>query len=318
MEFWTTSQVALYCGDARNVLSQLPNSSVDCVVTSPPYYGQRDYGSPNQLGLETTPFDYIENLILVFQEVHRVLKNTGSVWVNLGDTYWSGKGTPTQKDAKNPNRRFSRPQDKTHSHPVCKGKQLLLIPQRFAIAMQEDGWIVRNEVIWAKTNPTPDPVGDRLAVAHEQFYFFTKESHGYYFNREAIALPRADGGLKNASSVWQLTNRPTFKKHIAPFQDSLIEIPLRASLPPSGVVLDPFCGSATVLKSAISMGEGRRGIGIDVQEKFLHEAVIHLSLSSPSSKKISSSTVTSSSGESNSADTSSSVKRASSSGSFQS
>lgn len=220
----------------------------------------------------------------VFREIHRVLKDSGSVWVNLGDTYWSGKGAPTYKDSKNPHRRFERPQDKTNPHPICRGKQLLLIPQRFAIEMQDEGWIVRNEVIWAKTNPTPDPVKDRLAVAHEQFYFFTKNTHGYYFNHEAIAVLRADGGTKNASTVWQLTNRPTFKKHIAPFQESLIEIPLRASLPPSGVVLDPFCGSATVLKSALLMEEKCYGIGIDVQEKFLHEAVTQLS--SPASNSI--------------------------------
>ena len=277
MKFWSDLKATLYLGDARAILPGLPDQSVDCVVTSPPYYGQRDYGSPHQLGLETTPFDYIEDLLSVFREVHRVLKDSGSVWVNLGDTYWSGKGAPTRKDSKNPHRRFPRPQDKTNPHPVCRGKQLLLIPQRFAIGMQDQGWIVRNEVIWAKTNPTPDPVTDRLSVAHEQFYFFTKNSHGYYFDQKAIALPRADGGTKNASSVWQLTNRPTFKKHIAPFQESLIETPLRASLPPSGVVLDPFCGSATVLKSALLMGQGRCGIGIDVQEEFLREAEIQLS-----------------------------------------
>lgn len=267
----------LYCGDARTVLTELPDQSVDCVVTSPPYYGQRDYGSSTQLGLETTPFDYIQELIVVFTQIHRVLKDTGSVWVNLGDTYWSGKGAPTRADSKNPHRRFSRPQDKTNAHPICRGKQLLLIPQRFAIAMQDEGWIVRNEVIWAKVNPTPDPVADRLAVAHEQFYFFTKNTHGYYFDREAIALPRADGGTKNASTVWQMTNRPTFKKHIAPFQESLIEIPIRASLPPKGLILDPFCGSATVLKSAFAMKHACSGIGIDVQENFLNEAVTQLS-----------------------------------------
>ena len=267
----------LYCGDARTVLTELPDQSIDCVVTSPPYYGQRDYGSSTQLGLETTPFDYIQELIVVFNHIHRVLKDSGSVWVNLGDTYWSGKGAPTRADSKNPHRRFARPQDKTNTHPICRGKQLLLIPQRFAIAMQEEGWIVRNEVIWAKKNPTPDPVADRLAVAHEQFYFFTKNTHGYYFDREAIALPRADGGAKNASSVWHMTNRPTFKKHIAPFQESLIEIPIRASLPPGGVILDPFCGSATVLKSAFAMKQTCSGIGIDVQEEFLKEAVTQLS-----------------------------------------
>lgn len=277
MKFWSNSRATLYHGDARTILADLPDQSVDCIVTSPPYYGQRDYGSPDQLGLEATPFDYIENLILVFQEVHRVLKDSGSIWVNLGDTYWSGKGAPTRRDSKNPNRRFPRPQDKTNSHPICRGKQLLLVPQRFAIAMQEEGWIVRNEVIWAKTNPTPDPVIDRLAVAHEQFYFFTKQTHGYFFDQEAIAVTRADGGSKNASSVWQLTNRPTFKKHIAPFQQSLIELPIRASLPEGGVILDPFCGSATVLKSAFTLKPNCSGIGIDVQQDFLHEARDQLS-----------------------------------------
>ena len=276
--FWESESAQLFCGDARVALCQLPDQSVDCVVTSPPYYGQRDYGSEKQLGLEVTPFDYISNLLCVFHEVHRVLKDSGSVWVNLGDTYWSGKGTPTQKDAKNPHRRFTRPQDRTNPHMVCRTKQLLLIPQRFAVAMQDAGWIVRNEIIWAKTNPTPDPARDRASIAHEQLYFFTKKAHGYYFNRDLVAQPRDSGGTKNISSVWHLTSRPTFKKHIAPFQESLIATPLRASLPPRGVVLDPFCGSATVLKSAIAMGQGRRGIGIDVQPEFLQEAIAQLSL----------------------------------------
>jgi site-specific DNA-methyltransferase (cytosine-N4-specific) len=283
MLYWKNSNSTLYKGEAKAVLETLPVQSVDCIVTSPPYYGQRDYEHDDQLGLEDNPFDFIERLVDTFREAHRVLKESGCIWVNIGDTYWSGKGAPTRKDDKNAHRRFKRPQDRTNSHPLCRPKQLLLIPQRFAIAMQEDGWIVRNEIIWWKSNPTPDPVQDRLAVAHEQFYFFTKKSHGYYFDRDAISLPRQDGrGRKNTPTVWKLTNRPTFKKHIAPFQDALLHIPLNACLPPQGVLLDPFCGSATALVQAIAMGHGRQGIGIDVQEKFLQEAVHLLSSSADS------------------------------------
>ncbi len=271
--FWSSDRATLYHGDAKTVLASLPTESVDCIVTSPPYYGQRDYKVKGQIGLEKTPFEFIESLVDVFGEARRVLKPTGALWVNIGDTYWSGKGKPTQPDNKQRNRRFERPQDKTSSHPICKPKQLLLVPHRFAIAMQDDGWVVRNDVIWCKQNPTPDPATDRLASAHEFMFFFTKQAKGYYFNRRAVRVLCADGkSTKNPPTVWNLKSAPTFKKHIAPFQEELLRIPIKATLPINGVLLDPFCGSATALKMALARSKRSRAVGIDISEDFLNEA----------------------------------------------
>src|SRR5579859_1891419 len=185
--YFSSAHFALYKGDAKMVLESIANSSVDCIVTSPPYYGKRDYGVEGQLGLESHPQAYINELVAIFREAHRVLKPTGSLWVNIGDTYWSGKGRSQGIDTKQKYRRFARPQDKTGEKPWCTPKQLLLIPHRFAIAMQSDGWIVRNDNVWYKPAPTPDPVKDRCALTHEYIFHFVKRRK-YYFDASAVAI----------------------------------------------------------------------------------------------------------------------------------
>ena len=270
--FFRTTHIALYQGDAETVLAQLPSASVDCIVTSPPYYGQRDYGVPNQIGLEAHPQQYIERLVAVFSAARRVLKPTGSLWVNLGDTYWSGKGRPQGNDPKQPNRRFQRPQDASGPRPLCRPKQLLLIPHRFAIAMQEAGWIVRNDNVWYKVNPTPDPVEDRCASAHEYMFHFVLQRR-YHFDSDAVAVPsQGEKATKAPPSVWKIQSAPTFKKHIAVFPEELVRIPIQATLPKNGVLLDPFCGSATALSYALAQGGQRRVIGIDISNSALEEA----------------------------------------------
>ena len=270
--YFATTNIMLYRGDAGAILALLPSSSVDCIVTSPPYYGQRDYGVPEQLGLEAHPQAFIDRLVAVFAEARRVLKPTGSLWVNLGDTYWSGKGQPGGPDLKQRNRRFLRPQDRAGQRPWCAPKQLLLIPHRFAIAMQDAGWIVRNDNVWHKANPTPDPVDDRSAAAHEYMFHFVQQRH-YYYDHQAVAVPsQGERATKAPSSVWTIQLPPNFKKHIAVFPEILVRIPILATLPPAGVLLDPFCGSGTALNYAVAQGGGRRAIGIDISEGSLAEA----------------------------------------------
>lgn len=270
--YLSTPHISLYKGDAMEVLSTLDENSVDCIVTSPPYYGQRDYGVDGQLGLETHPQAYIDKLVAVFHQAQRVLKPTGSLWVNIGDTYWSGKGRSHGIDAKQKYRRFTRPQDKAGERPWCAPKQLLLIPHRFAIAMQDDGWIVRNDNVWHKPGPTPDPVKDRCALTHEYIFHFVKHRK-YYFNAVAVAVPsNGKRATKTPPSVWTIPTTPSRKTHRAVFPEQLMTLPLQATCPSDGVLLDPFCGSATALVAALMQSKDRNVIGIDISEDALKEA----------------------------------------------
>ncbi len=270
--FFNSPKVKLYRGDAIKVLELLPEAFVDCIVTSPPYYGQRDYGVPNQIGLEDHPAEYIKRLVAVFRAARRVLKPTGSLWVNLGDTYWSGKGRPHGPDNKQKNRRFLRPQDRSGPRPLCTPKQLLLVPHRFAIAMQDEGWIVRNDNVWYKVNPTPDPADDRSASAHEYMFHFVLRRQ-YHYDFDSVAVPSSgDRATKSPPSVWQIPTATNFKKHIAVFPEALVRLPILATLPQKGILLDPFCGSGTALAFAVAQGKGRRAIGIDISTSALEEA----------------------------------------------
>jgi site-specific DNA-methyltransferase (adenine-specific) len=275
--YFASPRLHLYHGDAATVLATLPERSVDCIVTSPPYYGQRDYGVEGQLGLEPHPQKYIDGLVAVFRQARRVLKPMGSLWVNIGDTYWSGKGRPHGPDTKQKRRRFERPQDRAGDRPWCVPKQLLLIPHRFAIAMQEDNWIVRNDNVWRKPAPTPDPVEDRCASTHEYVFHFVKQRR-YYFNDSAVAVPsKGERETKAPPSVWTVSTMPSQKQHLAPFPPDLVLLPIRATCPPAGVLLDPFCGSGTALEVALALGQDRRAVGIDLSVAALEEAKALLS-----------------------------------------
>jgi site-specific DNA-methyltransferase (cytosine-N4-specific) len=275
--YFISPDLTLYQGSAEEILATIDENSVDCIVTSPPYYGKRDYGVEGQLGLEEHPQYYIDKLVAVFHEAQRVLKPTGSLWVNIGDTYWSGKGKSQGIDAKQKNRRFDRPQDKKGQGPWCVPKQLLLIPHRFAIAMQDDGWIVRNDNVWYKPAPMPDPVTDRCSLTHEYVFHFVKQRR-YYFDAEAVALPsNGKRETKPPFSVWTVPTAseqtiPFKKKHVAPFPAQLVSLPIHATCPPQGVLLDPFCGSGTALLYAVNLQGKRRAIDIDINEKALEEA----------------------------------------------
>lgn len=260
-------------GDVRDELDRLASAGleVDCIVTSPPFYGQRDYEHDEQLGLEDHPSEFVEALVEVFERCKPVLRETGSLWVNLGDTYWSGKGQHRSKEGKQSARRFGlRPQDKRGDGKWARPKQLLLIPHRFAIAMQDAGWLVRNDNVWVKPNPIPDQVRDRCSISHEYVFHFTKE-RWYYFNRDRVARPTENGKRLPPLDTWRVPPARGNGVHRSSFSEDLVETPVLATTPPKGIVLDPFCGSGTTL--AFAHRHGFRSIGIDLVPEFCELAV---------------------------------------------
>ena len=195
--YFETENGILYNGDVLNALKQFPDESVDCVITSPPYWGLRDYGVDGQIGLEETFYTYLEKLLEIFDEVYRVLKPSGTCWVNLGDTYGgSGSGTTKNVDIEkykqNAKESYILPGGKAKSSKLRNtkyNKSLLMIPERFAIGMIEMGWVLRNKIVWHKPNAMPESVKDRFSKSYEFIYFFTKNKK-YFFNqiKEDISL----------------------------------------------------------------------------------------------------------------------------------
>jgi site-specific DNA-methyltransferase (cytosine-N4-specific) len=239
---------------------------VNCIVTSPPFYGQRDYEVDGQIGLEEHPEDYIRKLVEGFRRCRPVLACNGSLWVNVGDTYWSGKGEHKSGEAKQSARRFGcRPQDRKGDGKWCVSKQLLLIPHRFAIAMQDEGWIVRNDNVWVKPNPIPDQVRDRCSMSHEYVFHFVTE-RWYYFDKTRIGRMTDSGSILPPVDTWEVPPPRGQKNHKARFSEDLIRIPVHSTTPPGGVVLDPYAGSGTVL--AYARRHGFRCIGIDIKKEF--------------------------------------------------
>lgn len=237
-------------GDCVTSMKSLDDSTVNTIVTSPPYFGLRDYGVDGQIGLESDPIDYIDSMVAVFREARRVLRDDGTLWLNMGDSYG-------------------------------KGKQLLGIPWRLAFALQADGWILRQDIIWHKPNPMPESVRDRCTKAHEYVFLFSK-SQKYFYNAEAIKTPvKQDWGTRNRSagkyhnegtgltphsgleksyqtankrSVWSVSTKPFKGAHFATFPPELIEPCILAGCPVGGTVLDPFGGSGTTAGVAVANG----------------------------------------------------------------
>ncbi len=255
--------------DVRDGIELLKNSGikVNCMVTSPPFYGQRDYEVEQQIGLEEHPSQFISTLADVFDESKEILADNGSLWVNIGDTYWSGKGEHRSGEAKQSARRFGlRPQDKKGDGKWCVPKQLLLIPHRFAIEMQERRWLVRNDNVWVKPNPIPDQVRDRCSISHEYVFHFAKE-RWYYFDKNAVGRVSEKGAVLPPLDTWELPPvRGQAGRHKARFSEELVRIPILTTTPPRGVVLDPFAGSGTSLIFALK--HGFRAIGIDAKKEY--------------------------------------------------
>ena len=270
-------------GDWIEVLKTLPDASVHCVVTSPPYFGLRDYGVPGQIGLEPTPAEFIGRLVEVFREVRRVLRSDGTCWLNMGDSYASS-GVPGKQSA---TANLSRHGVSGHNPkmgdqvfgraptpPGGKPKDLLLIPERLAIALCDDGWYIRSRIIWAKPNPMPESVTDRPTKSHEHIWLMSKAPR-YFYDADAIAedalqpagtaqfvAQHKQAGLgrslsastlgtnqgaatRNARDVWTIATAPFAEAHFATFPPELAERCIKAGCPKGGTVLDPFGGSGT-------------------------------------------------------------------------
>jgi len=189
--FVQDADFTLYHGDALDVLRGMPDGSVDCCVTSPPYWGLRDYGAEGQIGLEASPDEYVARMVEVFREVRRVLTDTATCWLNLGDSYHGGGyanhavNGETWLEEHGGDRRRSRQQDRINANPALKPKDLVGIPWRIAFALQADGWWLRSDIIWSKPNPMPESVTDRPTKAHEYVFLLTKSAR-YFFDQEAV------------------------------------------------------------------------------------------------------------------------------------
>ena len=291
----------IICGDCLEVLRTFPDDCVDCCVSSPPYWGLRNYGVSGQLGLEKTPEEYVAKMVEVFREVRRVLKPTGTLWLNLGDSYGSGnRKTQKAQTVANGNRQ-DLPEERGKQGYA---KQLVGIPWRVAFALQADGWWLRQDIIWAKPNPMPESVTDRCTKAHEYVFLMSKSQH-YYFDNEAIKEDSVDEesytgrrfrtadrrrtGLveqhidqscskiyekRNKRSVWSVNVSCNIgserKEHFATFPEKLIEPMIKAGCPQNGVCFDPFMGAGTVGLVAKKLGVNY--VGIELNPKYIKMA----------------------------------------------
>ena len=294
-------EVRLLLGDAIEILKTLPDSSVQTCVTSPPYWGLRDYGVGGQVGLEEKPEHYVEKLVAVFREVKRVLRDDGTLWLNLGDSFFSttkGSGGPDSSSTlvgtkAEHNGQRMEPRRLSAGDTGVKPKDLVGIPWRVAFALQADGWYLRSDIIWHKPNPMPESVTDRPTKAHEYVFLLAKSAR-YYYDAESVKEPSAgvsgggfsrrtaeaqlnhgamtlqrpeDDGFRNRRSVWTVTTKPYKGAHFATYPPDLIRPCIRAGAPENGVVLDPFCGSGTT--GQVCVEEGRSFIGIELNHEYV-------------------------------------------------
>jgi len=283
--------VTIHNGDCLEVLRTMPAESVQCCVTSPPYWGLRDYGHDGQIGLESTPEAYVERMVEVFREVRRVLREDGTLWLNLGDSYAANKSERTRSQSG----ACERPCAKA-SWDGLKPKNLVGIPWRVAFALQADGWWLRQDIIWHKPNPMPESVTDRCTKAHE-YVFLLSKAERYWYDADAIDEPLAGkphspgnkcnadeghlrndfgtdamdrvwgaSGRRNRRSVWTISTKPYNGAHFAVMPPDLVKPCILAGCPEGGVVLDPFMGSGTV--AAVAQDAGRRAVGIELNREY--------------------------------------------------
>jgi DNA modification methylase len=285
-------------GDSIEMMRTLDDNSVNTCVTSPPYFGLRDYGHDGQIGLEETPEKYIDALVNVFREVKRVLRKDGTLWLNIGDSYASyrdGKATPdTTRGESNgtlvPKGIASNRMASTFLGSNIKHKDLIGIPWRLAFALQSDGWYLRQDIIWNKPNPMPESVQDRCTKSHEYIFLLAK-SPKYFFDSEAIKEKAAYAGAKrgisknispsgitdfggkieydtrNKRSVWTVNTRSYSGSHFATFPTELITPCILAGCPKDGVVLDPFGGSGTT--AFVANENGRNAILCEINPEYV-------------------------------------------------
>mgnify|MGYP003647476128 FL=1 len=289
-------------GNCIDVLKTMANESVHCCVTSPPYWALRNYDHPDQLGQEPTPEEYVENLVDIFREVKRVLRDDGTLWLNLGDSYVGTGSKGKHKDPKS-NSRNGQTSATNNKVQGLKSKDMVGIPWRVAFALQEDGWYLRSDIIWHKNNCMPSSVKDRPTSSHEYIFLLAKNQK-YYYDKDAILEPLAHpelcdkgpsgfGGLKhtamsknttnatysgrkydakklkgkNKRDVWTIPTSGYKGSHVAVYPPKLIEPCILAGCPNGGIVLDPFSGAGTT--GVVAIQNGKQYIGIELNPEYV-------------------------------------------------
>jgi len=298
-------KIKILQGNCIDKIKELEDNSIDCVVSSPPYFGLRDYGVDEQFGLEKTYQDYLANTVKVFETFKPKLKDTATIWWNVGDSYSSGSRTSTTNQSLRGNKDYG-----VTRTPVQKGikeKDLLMIPNRVAIALQDEGWYIRSEIIWHKPNPMPESVRDRPTSCHEKIWLITK-SKKYYYDSDAIREPlaasslnrlnqdiknqkgstrgngemKSNGNMKavgnketrNKSNVWTITTKPFKDAHFATFPKDLIEPCIKAGCPENGIVFDPFGGSGTT--GIVAKSLNRKAILSELNPEYIEIAKVRI------------------------------------------
>ena len=257
------ANVSVLLGDTRELLRHIPDKSVQCCITSPPYWGLRDYGVENQIGSENNIQDYFKDLVDIFHEIKRILRDDGVFWLNIGDSYTSGNRTWRDSDTKNQARGMSyRPP----TPDGLKPKDLIGVPWRLALELQKDGWYLRSDIIWNKPNCQPESVKDRPTRSHEYVFLMTK-SEKYYFDNESIQVDGSNGIKKNRRTVWDINTVPFNGAHFAVFPPELVKICLLSGTKQGQIVIDPFFGSGTV-GQVCTLFE-RKCIGIEIKPDYL-------------------------------------------------
>ena len=290
-------------GDVRDKIKELENHSIDCVVTSPPYWGLRDYGVKGQLGLEPTYQEHIKNIVNRFQLLKPKLKDSATIWLNYGDCYATAKNGRDASNIVGDDRTF-RNKPFTTIQGQLKNKDLVMMPNRIAIALQDDGWWIRSEIIWHKPNPMPESIKDRPTSAHEKIWLITK-SKKYYYDADAVREPCQNETIRrmtlgnkgkvgknknstgwkqlnhywgseqskidankgrNRRNVWTVTTKPFKAAHFATFPPDLIEPCIKAGCPEGGVVLDPFSGAGTT--GIVAKKFNRKAILIELNPEY--------------------------------------------------
>ncbi len=265
-------------GDALYALRTLPERSIRCAVTSPPYWGLRDYGIDCQIGLETSLPRFLNHLVAIFNELKRVLRDDGTLWLNIGDGYTSGNRGYRASDRKNPARAMSVRPDTPEG---LKPKDLQGIPWRLAFALQDNGWYLRSDIVWHKPNAMPESVKDRPTRSHEYLFMLTK-SERYYYDYESVKEVGLNGKLRNRRSVWSINTQGFPGAHFATFPTRLIEPCILASTRPGDYVLDPFFGSGTVGVTCLELHRKY----IELNPKYIALAIDRLSAAEDSVIKI--------------------------------
>lgn len=260
----------VYLGDAHRILQRIPAQSCQVAVTSPPYWGLRDYEEPGQIGSEETIDEYIERLVVIFRELRRVLMDEGTFWLNIGDSYTSGGRTWRAPDKKNPARAMAY---RAPTPEGLKPKDLVGIPWRLAFALQEDGWYLRSDIIWNKPNALPESVKDRPSRVHEYIFLFSKSEH-YYYDYKSIQESGLNKKPRNKRSVWSVNTEAFKGAHFATFPTALITPCILAGSRPGDVVIDPFFGSGTTGLAATL--QGRPFVGIEIKQEYIDIAEARL------------------------------------------